>query len=60
MEKSYSQERKRLLRESALRSSNAESGRIPLRDNCNIENYVNDPRVTPEEKLITETLFPTA
>ena len=34
--------------------------RIPLRDGYNIENYVNDPRVTPEDKLITEILFPTA
>ncbi len=33
---------------------------IPLRDDYNIENYVNDPRVTPEEKLKTEILFPTA
>lgn len=34
--------------------------RIPLRDDYNIENYVNDPRVTPEDQLITEILFPTA
>ncbi len=33
---------------------------IPLRDDYNIEHYVNDPRVTPEEELITEILFPTA
>lgn len=33
---------------------------IPLRDGFNIENYVNDPRETPEEKLITEILVPTA
>lgn len=33
---------------------------IPLRDGYNIENYVNDPRTTPEDKLITEILFPTA
>ncbi|HUB00211.1 MAG TPA: GyrI-like domain-containing protein [Terracidiphilus sp.] len=32
---------------------------IPLRDDYNIENYVNDPRVTPEAELITEILFPT-
>lgn len=32
--------------------------RIPLRDDYNIEHYVNDPRVTPEEQLITEILFP--
>ena len=34
--------------------------RIPLRDGYNIENYVNDPRETPEDKLITEILFPIA
>lgn len=34
--------------------------RLALRDDWNIENYVNDPRVTPEEQLITEILFPTA
>jgi DNA gyrase inhibitor GyrI len=33
--------------------------RIPLRDDFNIENYVNDPTKTPEEELITEILFPT-
>jgi effector-binding domain-containing protein len=33
---------------------------LPLRDGFNIENYVNDPRVTPEEQLITEILFPAA
>jgi predicted transcriptional regulator YdeE len=33
---------------------------IPLRDDWNIENYVNDPRVTPEDQLITEILFPVA
>lgn len=32
--------------------------RIPMRDDYNIENYVNDPRETPEEKLVTEILFP--
>jgi predicted transcriptional regulator YdeE len=32
---------------------------LPVRDGFNIENYVNDPRVTPEEQLITEILFPT-
>jgi len=31
---------------------------IPLRDDWNIENYVNDPRVTPEDQLVTEILFP--
>lgn len=33
---------------------------IPLRDDYNIENYINDPRETPEDKLITEILFPMA
>jgi DNA gyrase inhibitor GyrI len=33
---------------------------IPLRDDYNIENYVNDPRTTPEAQLITEIMFPTA
>lgn len=32
---------------------------LPLRDDYNIENYVNDPRTTPEDQLITEILFPT-
>jgi DNA gyrase inhibitor GyrI len=30
-----------------------------LRDDYFIENYVNDPRTTPEEELITEILVPT-
>jgi predicted transcriptional regulator YdeE len=34
--------------------------RIPLREDWNIENYVNDPRVTPEDQLISEILFPLA
>jgi DNA gyrase inhibitor GyrI len=34
--------------------------KIPLRDDFNIENYVSDPRTTPEEQLITEILVPTA
>jgi GyrI-like small molecule binding domain len=34
--------------------------RLPLRDDFNIENYVNDPRITPEDQLITEILLPTA
>ena len=34
--------------------------KIPLRDDFNIENYVNDPRTTPESDLITQILFPTA
>ena len=33
---------------------------IPLRDDYNIEHYVNDPRETPENQLISEILFPTA
>ena len=37
----------------------AEEQKLPLRDGFNIENYVNDPRVTPEDELITEILFPT-
>ena len=32
--------------------------RMRLRDDFNIENYVNDPRNTPEDQLITEILFP--
>jgi hypothetical protein len=32
-------------------------GKLPLRDDFNIENYVNDPRTTPEDQLITEILF---
>ena len=31
---------------------------ILLRDDWNIENYVNDPWVTPEDQLVTEILFP--
>jgi len=34
--------------------------KIPLRDDYYIENYVTDPRTTPEEKVITEILVPTA
>ena len=33
--------------------------KIPLRDDYNIENYVNDPRTTSEDQLITEIMFPT-
>lgn len=33
---------------------------IPLRDGYNIENYINDPREVPEDKLVTEILFPAA
>jgi effector-binding domain-containing protein len=34
--------------------------KIQLRDDYCIENYVNDPRQTPPEQLITEILIPTA
>jgi DNA gyrase inhibitor GyrI len=34
--------------------------KLPLRDDYFIENYVNDPRHTPEAELITEILVPTA
>lgn len=37
-----------------------EEKHIPLRDDYCIENYVNDPRTTPEEQLVTEILIPTA
>jgi effector-binding domain-containing protein len=33
---------------------------IPLRIGYAIEHYVSDPRVTPEEELVTEILVPTA
>jgi DNA gyrase inhibitor GyrI len=33
--------------------------KIPLRDDYCIENYVNDPRTSPEPQLITEILIPT-
>lgn len=33
--------------------------KIPLRDDYSIENYANDPRVTPQDELITEIYFPT-
>ena len=33
--------------------------KIQLREDYCIENYVNDPRTTPEEQLITEILVPT-
>ena len=32
---------------------------LPLREDYFIENYVNDPRKTPEDQLITEILIPT-
>jgi DNA gyrase inhibitor GyrI len=34
--------------------------KIRLREDYNIENYVNDPRLTPPDRLITEILYPTA
>jgi len=34
--------------------------KIAIRDDYAIENYVNDPRVTPEDQLVTEILVPTA
>ena len=33
--------------------------KIAVRDAFAIENYLNDPRVTPEEQLLTEILVPT-
>jgi effector-binding domain-containing protein len=33
---------------------------IALRDDFAIEHYVNDPRITPEDELVTEILVPTA
>jgi len=33
---------------------------IPVREDFAIENYVNDPRITPPADLITEILVPTA
>jgi DNA gyrase inhibitor GyrI len=32
---------------------------IQVRDDFNIENYVNDPKTTPEDQLITDILIPT-
>jgi effector-binding domain-containing protein len=33
--------------------------KIPMRDDYCIENYVNDPRTTPEDQLVTQILIPT-
>jgi TetR/AcrR family transcriptional repressor of nem operon len=33
---------------------------LVLRDDFGIENYISDPRTTPEEQLVTEILVPTA
>ena len=38
--------------------STAESGKLPIRDDFAIENYVNDPRITPEDQLLTEIMLP--
>ena len=32
--------------------------KLPVRDDFNIENYVNDPRTTPASDLITQILIP--
>ncbi len=34
--------------------------KLRLRDDYHIEHYMNDPTTTPEEKLLTEILFPVA
>jgi len=34
--------------------------KIQVRDDFAVENYVNDPRVTPADQLVTEILIPTA
>jgi predicted transcriptional regulator YdeE len=34
--------------------------KLPVRDDYAIENYLNDPRITPEDQLITEILVPGA
>jgi effector-binding domain-containing protein len=34
--------------------------KLPVREDFGIENYVSDPRTTPEDQLITEILVPTA
>ncbi len=44
---------------SALAFQIVSDSKLPLRDDYNIENYVTDPRGTPEDKLITEIMFPT-
>ena len=36
-----------------------EQQKIPIRDDYFVENYVNDPRVTPAEQLITQIHVPT-
>ncbi len=34
--------------------------KLPVREDFGIENYVSDPRTTPEDQLVTEILVPTA
>lgn len=36
-----------------------EKTKLPMRNDFFIENYVNDPKTTPEDQLITEILIPT-
>jgi len=36
-----------------------EKTKMPVREAFYVENYVNDPRVTPEDQLVTEILIPT-
>jgi AraC family transcriptional regulator len=38
----------------------AEETNIPLQEGFAIENYTNDPRITPADELVTEILLPTA
>lgn len=37
----------------------ASAAKFPLRDDYFIENYLNDPKATPEDQLITQILVPT-
>jgi effector-binding domain-containing protein len=37
----------------------AQENKLTMRDDFAVENYVNDPRVTPAEQLVTEILIPT-
>jgi TetR/AcrR family transcriptional regulator, transcriptional repressor for nem operon len=47
-----------LPRATGLAVERAREQKLALRDDFNIENYVTDPRVTPENEQITEILFP--
>jgi DNA gyrase inhibitor GyrI len=48
-----------LLPEATSRAWNAaETRKLKIRDDFAIENYVNDPRVTPEDQLRTEIMLP--